>query len=213
MSKATKAKKLLSVSATSALVTGGSKEAQKVILNRVPYIYYPMQFGKVKRATIWALINSSSKVNTITPAYAKQLGLQVWKTNVGAQKIDGSLLRNFRMVIAGFQVEDKLGRTWFFQESFSLAETSIEVVLEILFLIFSNANIQFAEKELTWRSYTAVEALTTTKRIEFIDKREFANAVLDEESETFVVHVAALKASLAGMAIYPSQKAPISALI
>ena len=36
---------------------------------------------------------------------------------------------------------------------------------------------------------------------------------LDEESETFVVHVAALEALLAGMAIHPSQKAQILALI
>ena len=36
---------------------------------------------------------------------------------------------------------------------------------------------------------------------------------MDEESETFVMHVAALKAPLAGMAIYLSQKAQISVLI
>ena len=36
---------------------------------------------------------------------------------------------------------------------------------------------------------------------------------MDEESETFVVHVAALEAPLAGMAIHPSQAAQISALI
>ena len=53
------------------------------------------------------------------------------------------------MIIAGFQVDDKLGKARFFQESFLLAETSIELVLRMPFLIFSNANIQFAEKELT----------------------------------------------------------------
>ena len=53
------------------------------------------------------------------------------------------------MVIAGFQVEDKLGRARFFQESFLLAETSMEVVLGMPFLTLSNADIQFAEKELT----------------------------------------------------------------
>ena len=76
-----------------------------------------------------------------------------------------------------------------------MAETNIEVVLEMLFLIFSNADIQFAEKELTWRSYTAAKALPTLKRVELINKKEFAKAVLDEESETFVVYVAALEAS------------------
>ena len=66
----------------------------------------------------------------------------------------------------------------------------MEVVLSILFLTFSNADIQFVEKELTWRSYTTAEALTTTKQVEFINKKEFAKATLDEKSETFVVHVA-----------------------
>ena len=106
------------------------------------------------------------------------------------------MLRTFAIVIADFQIKDKLDQARFFQESFLLAKTSIEVVLGMLFLTFSNTNIQFAEKELTWRSYTAVEALSTTKRVKFINKKEFAKAVLDEESETFVVHVAALEAPL-----------------
>ena len=90
-----------------------------------------------------------SKVNAMTLAYAKQLGFQVQKTDIGAQKIDGSLLQTFGMVIAGFQVEDKLDRAQFFQELFLLAETNMKVVLRIFFLTFSNANIQFAKKELT----------------------------------------------------------------
>ena len=117
------------------------------------------------------------------------------------------------MVIAGFQVEEKLGRARFFQESFLLAETSMEVVLGMPFLAFSNVDIQFAEKELIWRSYTAAEALSTTKWVELIDKKEFAKATLDEESETFVVHIAILEAPLAGMAIHLSWVAHISALI
>ena len=77
MPGATQGKKLVLVSATSALVTKASKEAQEVILDRVPFIYYPVQFRKDKEATIRTLIDSGSKVNAMTPAYAKQLGLQV----------------------------------------------------------------------------------------------------------------------------------------
>ena len=193
-------------------MTGANKEAQEVILDRVPCIHYPVQFQKDKEV-IKALINSGSKVIAMTPAYAKQLGLQVQKTDVGAQKIDSSSLRTFGMVIAGFQVEDKLVRARFFQESFLLAETSMEMVLRMPFLTLSNADIQFAAKELTWRSYTAAKALPTTKRVELINKKEFAKAALDEESETFVVHVAALEALLARMAIHPLQEAQILALI
>ena len=91
-----------------------SKEAQKVILDRVLCIYYSVQFRKDKRAIIQALIVLDSKVNATTPAYTKQLGLQVQKTDVKAQKIDISWLRTFEIVIAGFQVKDKLGRVQFF---------------------------------------------------------------------------------------------------
>ena len=83
----------------------------------------------------------------------------------------------------------------------------------MIFLTFSNADIQFAEKELTWRSYIAAEALPTTKRVELINKKEFAKAALNKKSETFVMHVAALKALLVGIAIYFSQEAQILALI
>ena len=117
------------------------------------------------------------------------------------------------MIIAGFQVEDKLGRARFFQESFLLAETSMEVVLGMLFLTLNNADIQFAEKELTWKSYTAAEALPTTNQVELIDKKEFAKPALDEEFETFVVYVAAMEGPLAGMAIHPLREAQILALI
>ena len=47
-----------------------------MILDRVPCIHYPVQFQKDKEV-IKALINSGSKVNAMTPAYATQLGLQV----------------------------------------------------------------------------------------------------------------------------------------
>ena len=76
MSKISKAKKLVLVSATSALVTGASKKAPEVVLDWVPCIYYLVQFRKDKEgAIIQALINSGSKVNAMTPAYTKQLGL------------------------------------------------------------------------------------------------------------------------------------------
>ena len=71
MSGTTEDKKLVSVSATSASVTRADKEVQKMILDQVPYIYYLVSFRKDKKATIWALINLNSKVNAMTPAYAK----------------------------------------------------------------------------------------------------------------------------------------------
>ena len=60
------------------------------------------------------MLNSGNKVKTISPGYAKKLGLKVWKTNIGAQKIDGSTLETFEMVIADFQVENKANKPGFF---------------------------------------------------------------------------------------------------
>ena len=47
-------------------------------------------------------------------AYIEKLGFKTWMTNVRAQKIDGSILETFRIVITDFQVEDKTGRPKFF---------------------------------------------------------------------------------------------------
>ena len=77
----------------------------------------------------------------MTPAYAKQLGLQVQKTDIEVQKIDGLSLRTFKIVIAGFQMEDKLSKARFFQELFLLADTSMKGVLRMPFLTLSNADI------------------------------------------------------------------------
>ena len=72
----------------------------------------------------------------------------------------------------------------------------------ILFLTFNKTDIQFAERELVWRTYIAAEALLTIRRVRIIDKREFALAALNTNNETFVVYVAAL-AELTIMPIHP----------
>ena len=55
------------------------------------------------------------------------------------------------------------------------------------FLIFSNAKIQFSQKKLISRFYTTVKALSITKQVEIIDKKEFTIKILDENVENFVV--------------------------
>lgn len=94
-------------------------------------------------------MNLGSKINAISPTYVAKLILKVRHINIGAQKINGSTLKTFEIVLASFQVEDKLGRAWYFQKTFLLADINIEVVLRMPFLIFSNADIQFTEKKLT----------------------------------------------------------------
>ena len=174
------------------------------VLDRLLCICDPVQFCKDKGKDVLALLDSGSEVNAMTPAYAAHLGLKVRVTDVGAQKIDGSSLATYGMVIAAFQVVDKLGRSRFFQETFLLADISMEVVLGMPFLFLSNADVQFAEKELTWRTYTTEEALPTIRRVEIIDRKEFAKAALDENVEAFVVHVSSLGLR---MTIYSAREA------
>ena len=179
-----------------------------VVLDWVPCICYPIWFKK-SEVQVQALTNFGSKVNVITPAYASKLGLKVYPTNVGAQKINGSTLKIFGIVLASFQVEDKLEKPWFFQKTFLLVDFSIKVVLEILFLTFSNADIKFAQKEFIWRFYTIAETLSTIKQVKIIDRKEFAKAALHEHVEVFVVHMI----SLLTMAIHPAKKAQIVLLV
>ena len=128
------------------MVTGIREK--NILLAKVLCIYYSIQFRKDPNG-IQVLLNSGNEVNAINPAYTLRLSLQVHYTNIRAQKIDGSTLEIFGMVLANFQVEDKLGKIWFFQETFLLANISTKVVLDMPFLILSNANVQFVEKELT----------------------------------------------------------------
>ena len=172
------------VSTTSVLVTDGSEEVVKV-----PYIYYPVCFQEGQKQ-VRALLDSGSEVNAMSPVYAKRLGLKTCKTNIGAQKIDGSALETFEMVIADFQMEDKSGRPRFFQETFLVANTKFKMILRMPFLKISNADITFGEGTLTWKLYTTNEALPTTERVQLVNPKEFVIAALDADRETFVVHVA-----------------------
>ena len=114
------------------------------------------------------------------------------------------------MVIAGFQILDKLGRACFFQETFLLAVISIEVVFKIFFLTFSNANIQFAKKKFLQKTYIVAEALPTIFWVKFIDKKKFAKTVLNKNVETFIVHMTSFTSKIM---IYPACEAQILLLL
>ena len=73
----------------------------------------------------------------------------------------------------------------------------------MLFLTYSNANIKFALKKLIWRFYIAIKALSTTKRIKIINKKEFVKVALDKNIEVFVMHLTFLLKII----IYPLIKA------
>ena len=131
----------MSVLATSMSVTSSDEE----VVVKVPCIHYPVRFQEKQ---VRALLNSDREVNTMNPDYTWKLGFKIRKTNVGAQKIDGSALKTFGIIIANFQVEDKASRPRFFQKTFLMADTKFEVILGMSFLKISNTDMSFDEKTL-----------------------------------------------------------------
>ena len=188
MPRASEVRKLVSILAASTSMTGTREEA----LERIPCIHYLVQF---KRDTTQALINWESEVNAIHPTFAKQLGFLVRPTDIGAQKINSTTLDIYGMVVAAFSIVDKANRVRFFEKTFLMVNVSPEVVLGMLFLTLSGADVDFLGRELRWRTYTTKEALPTIRRVELMGKKEFAAVTLDPGHETFVVHVVSLSSN------------------
>lgn len=90
-------------------------------------------FFKSNQNETRALIEPGSEANAMHLACAAKLGLSIRKTDVGAQKIDGTTLETFGKVIASFQIQDKLGNG-------------------MPFLTLSSANLLSEEKGLVWRT-------------------------------------------------------------
>lgn len=108
--------------------------------------------------------------------------------------MDDSSLKTYNMALTKFLIKDSLEKIWFIEEMFLLTNTSIEVVLGMLFLFLNNANIRFGNEKLTLTSYTIVKILPTTSWIKLINKRKFTKIVLDKNSETFVIYIPTLEA-------------------
>ena len=156
------------------------------------------------------MLDLGNKVNVMTLASADQLGLKMQRTDVSAQKIDRSSLKTYGIVIAVFQVLDKLSCFRFFQKTFSLANINIKIVLYMLFLNLSNANIQFAEKKLIYRTYTIEKALPITCQVKLKKRKEFAKAALKENINAFIMNISYLRSK---MTIYQVKKAQMALLL
>ncbi len=79
----------------------------------------------------------------MSQAFAHQLGLTIQKTNIRAQKIDGTTLKTDKIVVSIFSLFDKDSRERLFEENFLLADIKQDVVFGIFFLTMSNADIDF----------------------------------------------------------------------
>lgn len=83
----------------------------KTTLKLVPYIQYSVQFhqkNKDKSKDKRALIDLGSKINAMHFTYITKLGLYTKKINVSTQKINGSHLDTFRLVIIDRFIKNKL---------------------------------------------------------------------------------------------------------
>lgn len=74
-----------------------------------------------------------------------KLGLRICKTDVSAQKIDGSGLETFDRIITFFLVHAKNGKFCCFEEPFLLVDISIDIVFERLFYTLNNVEINFTD--------------------------------------------------------------------
>ena len=239
-----KTKKLVSVSATSTLVTGTRKETVETVkavemtkavdiagtgkdsgksedeyqknLARILCIRYSSNFEKKFVSVPFDL---SSEVNAVYLAFAKELGLSIRPTDIEVQKIDGSTLDTYGRVVAAFSVKDKANQVKFFEKTFLVANVSPEIVLGMLFLILSGADVDFLGRELRWRTYTIEKAFSTTRCIKLVGKKEFAVAALDLEHETYVVHIGSVSFDVSSSSspleldVHSSRKLQVSGLI
>ena len=142
----------------------------------------------------------------MNPAFASQLGRRIWKANVEAQKIDGTTLEIYRIVVSTFSHSDKDDRERFYKKSFLLADVKLDTVLGMFFLIISNPDIDFQAWNLQWRSYTTGDILLTTRQVQLIEKKRFTAAALKPEHKVFVLHIAALSIN-SGNKVHPLKKA------
>lgn len=81
-------------------------------------------------------------------SFIRKPSLCIGKTNIEAKKIDGKKLETYRMMITWFQVDYKDKNSHFFKETFILSDISINIAFEVLFLIFSNVEVNFNDREL-----------------------------------------------------------------
>ena len=60
-----------------------------------------------------------------------------------------------------------------------MANVSLEVVFGMFFLTLSNIDVDFLDWELWWRIYTIQKAVSTSKCVKLMEKKEITAAALN----------------------------------
>lgn len=63
--------------------------------------------------------------------------------NIGALKIDNTILTIYKIVIAVFSIMNYTKQIRFFKKIFLIAKVGLKVIFEIFFLILNNINVDF----------------------------------------------------------------------
>ena len=89
------------------------------------------------------MIDSRIKINAIYPIFVKELAFFPRPTDAGVQKIDGTMLDSYEMIVTTFSMIDNINQARFFERTFLVVNISPAIVFEIPFLTLSSANIDF----------------------------------------------------------------------
>lgn len=132
----------------------------------------------------------------MTLGFATKLRLVPRPSNITTPKIDSRQLRTYGMTTMEFFLyKNSQGKIWFFEKIFLWTNTSIQKVLGIVFLSFSNENLEFGTKKLTWKSYITIKILLIVKRVKLINQYKFVEAAPNNNSNTFIIQIAAPESS------------------
>ena len=72
----------------------------------------------------------------------------VGTTNVGAKKIDGTILETYGIMVAAFSMTDQTNKVRFFKKTFLVGNISPDVFLKMPFFILSGTIVDFLKREL-----------------------------------------------------------------
>ena len=92
-----------------------------------------------------ALLNSGNKVNAIHLSFIKKLGLFIRLIDIEAQKIDGTMLNTYGMVVIAFLMINKANQVRFFEEIFLEANICPKIVFRMIFFTLSSTNVDFLD--------------------------------------------------------------------
>lgn len=129
----------------------------------------------------------------MNPAFAQMLSFALTPTNIEAQKIVKSLLRTYKIVSTSFSLQNSCRKVRFFEQTYFLTDTYMEIVLGMLFLLLSNADIKFDTEKLSWRTSIIAEAMLMRKKVELMNKFEFIKPALNKDAEIYIVYITTLE--------------------